>query len=164
MLRNYCRNHMLTFPKHGNIHAKTHCNISGLDLNSKGVSLFNENLVNHSNPQQQQITKLMVLPQHGFCVKSILRTYSLTILVLTLSLKLKFLEPLIRNHFDTFMVSETKLNSSFPVSEFTIPGYRLFFKDRNLHGGGLIFYVNQGIPCKTINIFSFPNSLKDRNL
>ena len=50
MLRNYCRNHMLTFHKHGNINAKTHCNISGLHLSSKGVSLFNENLVNLSNP------------------------------------------------------------------------------------------------------------------
>ena len=72
--------------------------------------------------------------------------------------KREFLEPLIRDHCDIFLVSETKLDSSFPGSEFTIPGYRLFRKDRNQHGGGLIFYVNQGIPCKTINTFNFPNS------
>ena len=58
------------------------------------------------------------------------------------------------------MVRETKLDSSFPGSEFTIPDYRLFRKDRNQHGGGLIFYVNQDIPCKNINTFNFPNSLK----
>ena len=46
------------------------------------------------------------------------------------------------------------------MSEFTIPGYRLFRKGRNCHGGGLNFYVNQDIPCKTINTFNFPNSLK----
>ena len=45
--------------------------------------------------------------------------------------KREFLEPLIRNHFDIFLVSETKLDSSFPGSEFTIPGERLFCKDRN---------------------------------
>ena len=77
-----------------------------------------------------------------------------------MSSKREFLEPLVRNHFDIFLVSETKLGSSFLGSEFTIPGYRLFRKNRNLLEGGLIFYVNQDIPCKTINIFNFPNSLK----
>ena len=58
------------------------------------------------------------------------------------------------------MVSETKLDSKFPASEFTISCYRLFRKDRNQLGGGLIFYVNEYIPCKTINTFNFPNSLE----
>ena len=49
MLSDYCRSHMLTFLKHDIINAKTHCNISGLHLNSKGVSLFNENFVNLLN-------------------------------------------------------------------------------------------------------------------
>ena len=48
-LHNYCRNCMLTFLKHGNINAKTHCNISGLHLNNKRVSLFNEHFVNLLN-------------------------------------------------------------------------------------------------------------------
>ena len=74
--------------------------------------------------------------------------------------KKEFLEPLIRNLFDIFTVRETKLEFSFSVSEFTIPGYRLFRKDRNQHGGGSIFYVNQDIPCKTINTFNFPDSFE----
>ena len=48
-LRDYCRNRMLTFLKHDNLNAKTHCNISGLHLNSKVVSLFNEHFVNLLN-------------------------------------------------------------------------------------------------------------------
>ena len=74
--------------------------------------------------------------------------------------KIEFLEPLIRNHFDIFLVSEAKLDSNFLGSEFTIPGYRLFSKDRNQYGGGLIFYVNEDITCKTINTFNFANSLE----
>ena len=60
------------------------------------------------------------------------------------------------------MVSQTKLVSSFPRSEFTNPCYRLFCKHRNQHRhkGQLIFYRNQDIPCKTINTFSFPNNLE----
>ena len=45
-LRDYSGNCTLTSLKHGNINVKTHCNISGLHLNKKGVSLFNENFVN----------------------------------------------------------------------------------------------------------------------
>ena len=49
-LRDCCRNRMLTFLKHDNINAKTHCNkISDLHLNNKGASLFNENFVNLLN-------------------------------------------------------------------------------------------------------------------
>ena len=40
---------MLNFLKNGNINAKAHCNISGLQLNRKRVSLFNENSVNLVN-------------------------------------------------------------------------------------------------------------------
>ena len=72
----------------------------------------------------------------------------------------EFLEPLIRNHFDIFLVGEAKLDFSFRGSEFTIPSHRSFRKDRNHHGGALIFYVNQDIPGKTINIFNFPNRLE----
>ena len=58
------------------------------------------------------------------------------------------------------MLSETKLDSGFPGSLFTIPGYRICCKDRNQYGGDLIFYVNEDIPCKTITTFDFPNTLE----
>ena len=48
-LRDYCRNCILTFFKHDNINSKTHCNISGLHLNSNGVSLCNEKFVSLLN-------------------------------------------------------------------------------------------------------------------
>ena len=72
----------------------------------------------------------------------------------------EFLETLTKNHFDVFLVSETKLDYNFPRSEFAIPSCKLFYKDRNQHGGGLIFYVNQDISCKTINIFSLEINLR----
>ena len=48
-LRDYCGNRMLTLLKHDNINAKTHCNICGLNLSSKGVPLLNENFVSLLN-------------------------------------------------------------------------------------------------------------------
>ena len=72
--------------------------------------------------------------------KKYIRTCSLAILSInSLRSKREFLEPLIRNHFDIFLVSQMILDSSFTGSDYTIPGYILFRKDRNQHGGGLIF-------------------------
>jgi len=51
-------------------------------------------------------------------------------------------------NFDVFLISESKLDSSFPDAQFFIPEYRIFRKDRNANGGGLFFYVNEDIPCK----------------
>ena len=45
---------------------------------------------------------------------------------------------LIRNNFDIFVITESKLDSSFADSQFHVPGYRLFRKDRNKNGGGLM--------------------------
>ena len=39
-------------------------------------------------------------------------------------------------------VNETHLDSSIPLSSVHIPGYTLYRKDRNLHGGGVCIYVH----------------------
>ena len=45
------------------------------------------------------------------------------------------LKELIKNTFDIFLVTESKLDSSFPDCQFSIPGYRIVRKDRNKNGG-----------------------------
>ena len=49
------------------------------------------------------------------------------------------------------MISETKLDSSFPAGQFPIHGffepYRL---DRNSNGGGILLYIREDIPPKLI--------------
>ena len=40
------------------------------------------------------------------------------------------------------MISETKLDSSFPEGQFLIPGYSSPYRlDRNCRGGGIMLYV-----------------------
>ena len=47
------------------------------------------------------------------------------------------------------MVSETKIDDSFPETQFINEGYsKPFRRDRNSHGGGLLIYVRDMIPCK----------------
>ena len=69
----------------------------------------------------------------------------------SLSNKFGFLKPFIYNTFDIFLVSETKIESSFPNSQFRLVEYRMFRHDRYSFGGGLCMYVNESIPVKQLN-------------
>ena len=74
--------------------------------------------------------------------------------------KFEALEFLIKDKFDVFLVSESKLDSSFPEAQFKIPGYRIFRQDRGKYGGGVMFLINQNIPCKKIETFQFTSSIE----
>ena len=36
------------------------------------------------------------------------------------------------------------------ISQFKINGYKCFRRERNKYGGGLMFYISEGIPCKIL--------------
>ena len=74
--------------------------------------------------------------------------------------KFEALEFLIKDKSDIFLVSESKVNSSFPEAQFKIPGYRIFQQDRDKYGHGLMFYINQNISCKKIETFQFTSSME----
>ena len=78
------------------------------------------------------------------------------------SLRIKFesLNELIKDTFDIFLVTESKLDSSFPDSQFSIPGCRIVRKDQNRNGGGILFYINEGIPFKVIKSKQLPGNLE----
>ena len=63
--------------------------------------------------------------------------------------KFQMQEELIKDKIDIFLISETKLDSSFPSGQFVIKGYSKIFRlDRNQNGEGLLLYVREDIPCK----------------
>ena len=47
---------------------------------------------------------------------------------------------------DVLMITETKLDDSFPEQQFHIEGFNIPFRsDRDRHGGGLLLYVRNNI-------------------
>ena len=68
------------------------------------------------------------------------------------SLRNKFesIVDVIQGTFDIFLVSETKTDESFPDKQFCLNNFRIFRKDRNRYGGGIMFYVNENLPCKSL--------------
>ena len=53
------------------------------------------------------------------------------------------------------IIVETKLDSSFPTAQFSIEGYKPFRLDRNNLGGGIMVYVREDIPSKTVTKHNF---------
>ena len=67
--------------------------------------------------------------------------------------KFNSLVSLIKDKLDIIIASETKIDDPFPETQFIIEGYaKPFRRDRNSHGGGLLIYVRDMIPCKEIKL------------
>ena len=67
------------------------------------------------------------------------------------SLRNKFSElhsMLVGGYIDIFGITETKLNESFPHSQFTVDGFSMYSHrlDRDENGGDIACYVNSDIP------------------
>ena len=57
----------------------------------------------------------------------------------------------ISGNVDVLLISETKLDKSFPPAQFIIKGYSEPYRlDRNSKGGGLLLYIREDIPSKFI--------------
>ena len=60
------------------------------------------------------------------------------------------IEKSIKSKLDIFLVPETKIHNSFPNRQFSMDGYKRYRRGRNNYGGGLLFYVNENIPCREL--------------
>ena len=65
--------------------------------------------------------------------------------------KFNSLVDMINNNIDILMISETKLDPSFPNDQFHIHGFSELYRfDRNGNGGGILLYIREDIPSKLI--------------
>ena len=60
--------------------------------------------------------------------------------------KFHFLESEVSKHLDILLISETKIDESFPSAQFLLDGFsRLYRLDRCANGGGILLYVRDDI-------------------
>ena len=56
-----------------------------------------------------------------------------------------------KNSLDVFMISETKLDETFPEGQFLMDGFTPPYRmDRNTNGGGIALYIREDIPSRQI--------------
>ena len=65
--------------------------------------------------------------------------------------KIETMKIIIEDTFDIFLISETKIDNSFPNSQFSINGYMMFRRDRNCFGGDFRLHVKDSIASKQLN-------------
>ena len=58
---------------------------------------------------------------------------------------------MLHNNLDILLISETKIDSSFPTAQFQIEHYTTYRVDRNINGGGILLYIGEDIPSTLLN-------------
>ena len=59
------------------------------------------------------------------------------------------------------MISETKIDESFPLSQFMIDGFSMpYRRDRNDHGCGILVYFRNNITSKLLKIENLPSDIE----
>ena len=72
------------------------------------------------------------------------------------SLRNKFesLQHIINKNTDVLLISETKIDSSFPSAQFHLEGYATPCRlDRNTNGGGILLYIIEDTPSELLKAF-----------
>ena len=66
----------------------------------------------------------------------------------------------IKGKVDVLMISETKIDETFPSRKFYIKGFSSPYRlDRNCYGGGILVYVREDFPSKLIEMNSSVKSI-----
>ena len=64
-------------------------------------------------------------------------------------------------HIDILVLTETKLDETFPKNQFLIHGYSSpFCQDRNSNRGGVMIYAREDIPCKMLSKHDTPDDFE----
>ena len=64
--------------------------------------------------------------------------------------KFESVADVIQGTFEIFLLPDTKIDQCFPDNQFYLNNFKIFRKVRNRFGGGIIFYVNNNLPWKTL--------------
>ena len=94
-------------------------------------------------------------------VKNVGRVIIATLNVNSIANKLDQLKFIIKDNIDVLVLTETKIDGSFPENQFLIEGYSIPFRyDRNRYGGGILIYVREDIPSKIFKKHNFPDDIE----
>ena len=75
--------------------------------------------------------------------------------------KFEHFSQMIRDKLDILIVAETKLDSSFPSSQFTINGFKAPIRlDITRNSGGLLVYTREDILCRKIEGLKIPKDIQ----
>ena len=88
----------------------------------------------------------------NICCRNINRLIFAQLNINSLQNKFESLQHIINTNIDVLLITETKIDSSFPSAQFHLEGYATPYRlDRNTNGGGILLYIREDIPSKLLN-------------
>ena len=67
----------------------------------------------------------------------------------------------ITKYVDILLLSETKLDDSFPTAQFSLNGFcKPYRLDRSSNGGGILLYVRDDIPSRLLTDYKIKDNLE----
>ena len=66
----------------------------------------------------------------------------------------------VENTLDVLIINETKLDGDVANGVFDYHGFQRFRKDRNKHGGGIMVFIRDTIPCKPLTKHNFSKNIE----
>ena len=68
---------------------------------------------------------------------------------------------MLADHIDILMISESKLDSTFPSSQFQTYGFRTPYRlDRTDRGGAILLFVRENLITRLLSRHSFPHYIE----
>ena len=170
-LENYCKQQNVGFINNDNI-KKSDLNSKRPHLHERGNSKLTKTLLDfiHCTCKPGTSVSCQSEVSGNCCVNKALRHFktnhpqclSLGHLNIT-SVRNKFYSVplLIEHNIDIFALAETKLDFSFPESQFLLEGMKIPYRfDVSSRKGGLLVYVNKNVSSKYLRSFHLPNDIQ----
>ena len=155
-LTNRLKKQGISYIAHDNITHK-HLYCDGLHLNSVGFSILTENFLSYirtnwlqietqNQRKNKEVSSSEITTENSDDIIDGLKTSRLKypqnpiiaqINISSIRNKFEILVSLVTSDIDILTISETKIDESFPLSQFMIDGFSMpYRRDRNAHGGG----------------------------
>ena len=167
-LTNKLKEQNIPYIKHDSITHK-HLYRDGLHLNSVGFSILAENFLSYirrnwlqietqNQRKNNEVNSSEITTENSDDIIDGLKTLRLKypqnpiiaqININSIRNKFETLISLVTSDIDILMISETKIDESFPPSQFMIDKFSMpYHRDRNAHGGGILVYFRNNITAK----------------
>ena len=136
------------------------------DLSVTAITQFQTENVIEDNISQHDLSSTESSESCFEILKNIKLKYPLNLCTAHLNInsianKIDNLKSMLEQNLDIFCIAETKIDQSYPESQFCIPGYRKPYRlDISDKSGGLLVYVKETLPSRLLTKFKIPPDLQ----
>ena len=148
------------------IHSLTKTDSSTMDLSISSCDLSKEhevlNLVNQASNKSINVTS----PNLLFEIKKLRIRNPNKIIIGNLNInslpnKFEQLKDIVMQHIDILVLTETKLDDTFPTAQFLVNGFSQPYRlDRYRNGDGVMIYICEDMPIKLLDKHVFPYNME----